>query len=197
MKTVLKCIGKALGGSGADIISLQAGVFGPTIIQNSVLSEGHYSHSLESMQFLAKAFKRLLYKEFFSEKGVERYTSELDILTKLKSSIAKKNISNSKKYMAEFAVASNKLVGDLNSFIETWSAVNEKFKFWTQFLCMMDVVHNLLRADHEGIWELHLDAVEDALYLFTAFDSTNYLHWCSVYLEDMRHLPQTAPIVSL
>jgi len=87
--------------------------------------------------------------------------------------------------MAEFATASNKLTGDLNNFIKTRSTVNENFHFWTQFLRMMDVVHDLLRADHEGIWELHLDAVQRALYLFVAFDSTNYPRWCSVYLEDI------------
>ena len=59
----------------------------------------------------------------------------------------------------------------------------------------MDVVYDLLRADREGIWELHLDAVQRALHLFAAFDYTNYLHWCSLYLEDMRHLPETAPPV--
>ena len=60
---------------------------------------------------------------------------------------------------------------------------------------MMDVVYDLLRADREGIWELHLDAVQRALHLFAAFDCTNYFRWCSLYLEDMRRLPETAPSV--
>ena len=59
----------------------------------------------------------------------------------------------------------------------------------------MTVVRDLLRADREGLWGLHLDAVQRALYLFTAYDSTNYLRWCSLYLEDMRRLPETAPSV--
>ena len=62
VKTVLKCIGKLLGGSGADNIWLQAGVFGPTVIENSVLNGGHYSRCLEAMQLLAEAFERLIYK---------------------------------------------------------------------------------------------------------------------------------------
>jgi hypothetical protein len=194
VKIVLKCIGKALGGSGADVIWLQAGVFGPTIIQNSILNGGHYSRALEGMQFLAEAIKQLLYKEFFAE-GVDQYTAELTILTNLKSSVAKKNISENQKYMAEFVTASAKLAEDLQNFMKTRSALNENFHFWSQFLQMMDVVHDLLRADREGIWELHLDAIQHALYLFAAFHSTNYLRWCSVYLEDMRCLNQTAPSV--
>ena len=41
LKTVLKCIGKALGGSRADMVWLQVGGFGPTVIQNSILNGGH------------------------------------------------------------------------------------------------------------------------------------------------------------
>ena len=55
--------------------------------------------------------------------------------------------------------------------------------------------YDLLRADREGIWELHLDAIQRALYMFAAFNSTNYLRWCSLYLEDMRGLSVTAPSV--
>ena len=35
----------------------------------------------------------------------------------------------------------------------------------------------------------------DLLPLFAAFDSTNYLRWCSLYLEDMHKLEETAPTV--
>ena len=64
-----------------------------------------------------------------------------------------------------------------------------------QFLDMMAVVHDILRADRDGLWDLHMDAVQRALHIFAAFDATNYLRWCSIYIEDMRHLPQTAPSV--
>ena len=195
IKTVLKCIGKFLAGSGADITWLQAGVFGPTVIENSILNGGHYSRCLEGMQLLAEAFERLLFKEFFNEKGVHPYAPVLAILTNLKSAVEKKNITDSQKYMAEFGEASKGLVEDLNTFIKTQSDANENFKFWASFLDMMAIVHDLLRADREGIWELHLDAVQRSLYLFAAFDSNNYLRWCSFYLEDMRRLPETAPSV--
>ena len=195
VKTVLKCIGKVLGRSGADITWLQAGAFGPPVIQNSVLNGGHYNRCLQSMQLLTESFQRILYKEFFAEKGVEPYMVELSILSKLKSAVANKYTKDSQKYMAEFECASEKLLKDVESFIETRSAANENFKFWAQFLHMMATVNDLLRADRAGIWELHLDAVQCALYLFAAFHSTNYLRWCSVYLEDMKRLPETAPSV--
>lgn len=136
VKTVLKCIGKALGGSGTDITWLQAGVFGPTVIQNSVLNGGHYNRCLQGMQLLAESFQRMLYKEFFAEKGVEPYMVQLVILSNLKSAVAEKNTTDSQKYMAEFEATSENLLEDLDRFIKTRSAANENFKFWAQFLRM-------------------------------------------------------------
>ena len=37
--------------------------------------------------------------------------------------------------------------------------------------------------------------MQRALYEFAASDSTNYLRWGTVYLEDARNLPETAPTV--
>ena len=69
-KTLLKCCGKCLAGSGPKHVWLETGMFGPTVIQNSILNGSHYSRSLEGQQLLAEAMQRLLYKEFFNEKGV-------------------------------------------------------------------------------------------------------------------------------
>lgn len=64
VKTVLKCIGKALGGSGADMTWLQGGVFGPTVINNFILNGGHYNRCLHAMHLLSEAFQQLLYNKF-------------------------------------------------------------------------------------------------------------------------------------
>jgi len=44
-------------------------------------------------------------------------------------------------------------------------------------------------------WELHLEAMQCAVYEFAAWDSTNCLLWGSVYLEDAKNLSITAPSV--
>jgi hypothetical protein len=38
-----------------------------------------------------------------------------------------------------------------------------------------------------------MQAVQAFLPIFAAFDSTNYLRWCSLYVEDMHKLPVNAP----
>lgn len=52
-----------------------------------------------------------------------------------------------------------------------------------------------MRAGREDDWHLHLQSVEAVLSYFAIFDSTNYLRLCSLYLEDMKKLPGTVPII--
>ena len=73
------------------------------------------------------------------------------------------------------------------------NARSETHKYWDSFLNLLTLLNNLIRVDREGNWELHLQTVQDLLPLFAVMDATNYLRWCSVYLEDMRKLPSAAP----
>ena len=81
-------------------------VFGPTVLKNCVLNGGHYCRCLEGMQLLAEAFRRLLYRAFFSEKGIEPYISQLAILQDLNAAVEKGNTIDSQKYLYDFDKAS-------------------------------------------------------------------------------------------
>ena len=105
-KTVLKCIGKYLEGSGAELTWLEAGIFGPTVIEKSVLNGGHYSRCLEGMQLLSESLWRLLYQEFFREKGIQPYSFEFVTLNNLRAAVQCRDIAESQRYLAEFGVAS-------------------------------------------------------------------------------------------
>ena len=118
IKTLLKCIGKSLQGTGAENVWLEAGVYGPTVIQNSILNGGHYSRSLDGQKLLAESMQRLLYKEFFAEKGISNYTQELEILAQLKTSTANRDVRESQKYLEQFHNSSSKLIDDLKVFIQ-------------------------------------------------------------------------------
>jgi len=57
------------------------------------------------MQLLSEAFTRLVYKEFFTEKGVDLYATEFSILSQLKTAVQARNIADSQMYLAEFMEA--------------------------------------------------------------------------------------------
>ena len=73
------------------LVWLEAGVYGPSVIQNSILNGGHYNRSLDAQKLLAESMQRLLYKEFFLENGVTPYSDVVDILKEMKESTAAGN----------------------------------------------------------------------------------------------------------
>ena len=95
-----------------------------------------------------------------------------------------------KTLLSEFKIVSAKIMIDLDAFVCNKSKNNENFKFWSQYLSRFQIVLDLIRADREGLWELHLDAMQRALYEFSAWGCTNYLRWGTVYLEDCLSMPE-------
>ena len=75
------------------------------------------------------------------------------------------------------------------------ASTHENFRYWIQFLDKMQIVYDMIRADREGNWLLHLDAIQRSLHEFGAWDGVNYFRWASVYLEEMQLLPKLSPIV--
>lgn len=194
-KVALGCLGKYLKGSGAETILTESSVFGPNVV-DSVMSAKCYVRSLKGMQLLKEALRRLQWAEFFKEEeNLHKYIEQLKIVQNLKSEIRKKSSLLSVTALQQFKGTSDNLLGAFDQFIQVCKTQSETFQYWDTFLSLMSNVENLIRSDREGNWALHLQAVEDLLPLFAAFDSTNYLRWCSLYLEDMHQLPQTNPVI--
>jgi hypothetical protein len=189
-KNLLKCCGRSIEGSGAEHVWLETGIYGPSVIKTSILNAGHYARSLDAQKILAEAMQRLLLKEFFTSTGVDKYVREFKLLASLRSATKSGARERSKKLLDQFKASSTQLMSDLDEFIESRVKEYENFKFWCQYLSRFQVVLDLLRADREGSWDLHLDAMQRALYEFAAWDCTNYLRWGTVYLEDCRNMPQ-------
>ena len=70
---------------------------------------------------------------------------------------------------------------------------NPNYTYWTNYLKMVEVLLDFIRANRDGNWELHLDAFTAMLPWMTIYDHTNYARWGPVYLADMKGLPITAP----
>ena len=159
IKTLLKCSGKSIEGSGADYIWLNAGIYGPNMIENSILKATHYSRSLEAQSQLAEAMQRLQYKEFFLHSDMTKYIDEIGMLKTLKKKVLDGKTKDSQKSLDSYVQNSHKLHEDIDNYINENSEKNENFRFWTQFLNRQQIVKDLIRADREGLWDLHLDAI--------------------------------------
>ena len=193
-KVALGCVGKYLKGSGVESILLESGTFGVNVV-DSVLGGKNYSRSLKGLQLLKEALLRLQCEAFFKEgDNVQVHKEHLDVLVDLKGKIA----SSSNESFAIFRTFEGKknshdLFRNFDHFIDNAKNSNETFKYWDTFIYLIQQVENLVHSDRDGDWTLHLQTVQALLPIFAAFDSTNYLRWCSLYLEDMHKLPDTAP----
>ena len=124
------------------------------------------------------------------------HKEHLDVLVDLKGKI----VSSSNESFAIFQTFeenSHDLFRNFDHFIDNAKNSNETFKYWDTFIYLIQQVENLVHSDRDGVWTLHLQAVQALLPIFAAFDLTNHLRWCSLYLEDMHKLPDTAPDVYL
>lgn len=193
IKITLACIGTYIRGSGAEHIWTETSIFGVKVVE-SVISGSNYNRSLKGLLFLCESMERLLWCEFFNSNGTEMYNTELTMIHSLKMSVHEKSQMCSHD-LENVCQNLQNVMNDFTDFKKTLSAKSETAKFWTEFIDMVHIVRDLIRADREGNWYLHLHTVQALLPLFCIFDRTNYARWCSLYLEDMRRLPETAPEV--
>jgi hypothetical protein len=196
MKVVLNCLGKYLRGSGAEKVWTESMVFGINVVE-AVLTGKNYARSLKGMLLLSESLERLRWCQFFKVHGTEKYQDELELLKLLKMRISKKERQQSQKIVADFANKSQELLDDFDAYVAKERSQSETFAYWDNFIQMVSLLKDLIRADREGNWVLHLHTVQRLLPLFAAFDCTNYLRWCSLYLEDMRKLPESASEVHI
>ena len=84
------------------------------------------------------------------------------------------------------------MINDFNAFRADARINSETFAFWDTFVEMVSILKDLVRADREGNWQLHLQIIQSALPIFAGCDRTNYYRWAAVYLEDMRRLQKDA-----
>ena len=189
-KILLRCLGKYVLGSGVSNVFIECSVFGVNVVQ-SVLEGKNYVRGVKGMLMLGETMFRLQVKSFLKEHSYESYASDVEQLLQIHRSISsarEKTVDH-----VDLDINVEKLLADFEKFIDRGRQTSEQFLYWDNFLRLLQLLRNLVRSDRQGIWELHLDTVQKLQPVFAVFDCVNYQRWSSLYLEDMRRLPKTAP----
>ncbi|KAK5916347.1 hypothetical protein CgunFtcFv8_011340 [Champsocephalus gunnari] len=61
--------------------------------------------------------------------------------------------------------------------------------FWWDYMTMVNIVLCFIRAQRDGLWNLHLYAFKRKLPFFFRYDHINDARWGTVYLAEMSALP--------
>ena len=123
------------------------------------------------------------------------YKTPFNDIKSMKKAVSIRDKEESQKSLEKFKISSAQLLKDFETFKSERSEASETFRYWNNFIDMVHLLRDIVRADREGDWNLHLSSVKDTLPLFKIFDRTNYLRWCSMYVEDMQGLKESAPDV--
>ncbi len=194
IKVLQACIGQYIEGSGAEEILTKNDVFGVNVVK-SVLTGKHYKKSLYGLFLLCEAIERLQCEAFLDASNIDRFSGVLTLIKEMKESVIKKEREQSKLKLELFVENAANIHDAFTKFKEDMAEKSETFKFWAQFVSMVGLLKNLVRSVKEGNWLLHLCTIKSILPLFAVFNRTNYLRWCSLYLEDMQNLEKSAPDV--
>ena len=68
-------------------------------------------------------------------------------------------------------------------------------QLWVQYMGMVNILRQFLKAEQTGNWQLHLKSVHEMLPYFAASGHTLYAKSAYIYLQMMLRLPETHPDV--
>ena len=75
-KIVIACLGKYLGCIGIDLALVETGSFGKLVVENSVMTGGHYCKGKEAMSLISEVMTVLMFEQFKCD--MESTNSEID-----------------------------------------------------------------------------------------------------------------------
>lgn len=144
------------------------------------------------MGIIAEALQRILLREFFTNTEHKKYQSLFAQLKALEKSCMEKDHVSARKEMEDTHLILQNFNADFNMFIKTGEEKSEVSCYWSTFRYeLFPILRDIIRADGDGKWDLHMSAFQRALPLFFSFDKINYARWGSVYYEDCLQLEES------
>ena len=77
----------------------------------------------------------------------------------------------------------------------TRRTVLKMFAFWEEYLAMVSILVQFIKAERTADWSLHLTIIAAMLPYFFAIDRQNCARWLPIYLADMNSLAAAHPRV--
>ncbi|KAK6182206.1 hypothetical protein SNE40_009938 [Patella caerulea] len=185
-KILLRCIGRYVKGTGISNVLIECSIFGVNAVE-SVLQQGmNYARGLKGMLMLGEVFFRLHVALFLNSQSAVQ--SEFENLCQMQQKISS---AENKVDHLDLDVNAENVFKCFREFVDR----GEQLLYWDKFLIRVQILRNLIRSDRQGLWQLLLDTVQELQPVFAMLDCINFQRWSSLYLEDMRRLPKTAPEV--
>lgn len=193
----IAAIGKLFSDGGLLDILTSSGVFAVSSAVQ-MLQGKHYARAVRGLKIAYEAMMHC----FLS--AAETYASDnelpwvddetISLIGDLEASFQVGDSALIKVKCTEIAKRLSPVSDTLSMFKKEGSDQSSTFAYWNSFLEAVSVLLRLLRADREGDFLLHLDAVLETVPYFHLAGRINYARYTPVYVLDMKMLEHNHPI---
>ena len=193
----LSLLGKKYDGSGIEDLLIESGVDGSGTA--SLLLKGKsYNRGVRAHRLIMEAIFRLQWQAFIKwlsdndgggidKEAVAEYTRACREAVQEGKDV-KKNLDKLTQNMVE-------LEQQFTTFRNEARSKSHLFAFWDDYVAMVQLLLQFIRAERTSDWHLHLSATSAMTPHFFAMDRPNYSRWLPVYITDMNQLLETHPVI--
>lgn len=187
--TFLAVLGKKYGSAGLKDLLIESRIVAVGSV-NSVLSGKAYNRAIFAHKTMIEVMEFLRFQAFLAACDE---VDKNDIVKYLKELIP---LYPSAVFLEKSASATvSGLIDKYRNFCREQSEINKNFHLWSQYIEDGTLLLKFIRATRLRNFAAHLNALEEMLPHFFAFDRTNYSRYITAYLKEMKDLPNTHPYV--
>ena len=176
----LGVIGNHMSGSGLTEAWIESNLLGPLKAEKAMYMSGkEYNKAVRAHKLTYQALWRLLYPQFYQFLETQDpllaenlrlvHSLEVEGLMTTVSSDAFQSLFN--RFLTE------KIVGNVNN------------EFWWNYMEMISILLQFIRAQRVGNWDLHIESFTSMIKYFMRYHHHNYARWGPVYVTEMHQLP--------
>ena len=153
----------------------------------TVLSGKQYNRCARSHKLMYEALQRLRFKSFYDSLDKEAQTN----LRRAAEAIS--NDVQDGKEIASIPVELINIIDAYLEFVNTSCSTNSTFKFWSEYIDMVQLMLLHIKATRTSDWNLHLQIVRLMMPWFFVTDRTNYSRYLPCYWLEMINLAESHP----
>lgn len=192
-------LGRKYANSGLEDLLIESGVYAAGTTSVLMLGKS-YNRGIRAHKLVMEALFRLLWKaflEWLSKKaGALDNEVKQDVVrrsSECQSTIKMEGFVNDAWLKLQGCV--EPLFSLLDAFKSECKEKSKVFSFWVEYIDMVLVLLQFLKAERTGNWKLHLSATAAMIPHFYSMDRVNYARWLPVYISDMNMLESDHPDV--
>ena len=191
-KAAMKCAGKFLRGCGVEDTFIECRMFGPNTVE-TVLSGGHYYRSWAGLLLVADAIEHLRAEEYWKTEDSQQFVKCIEKIDIVRIELCKKvSTPNALRDLSQDEDV-KAMMKSMDAYAKKKADTSEQCKFWEQFLYIISLIKDLIKADRNGDFLLHMQTVIDLCPVFGACGSTHYFRYGSFYAETLKQMKTVHP----